>query len=143
VFNFMNRNSAQRWHGECQRCSEWLGNEAWLLVSARRRRTMMYALVWEFRVNREREAAFRRVYGAEGDWARLFRRSAGYLGSELLEGESGGDERRYLTIDRWASRENFESFHGAWQDEYRALDKACEALTVEETFRGAYSAVAE
>ena len=103
----------------------------------------MYALMWEFRVSREGEAAFRRAYGPDGDWARLFRRSAGYLGSELLKGESDGDERRYLTIDRWTSREDFEGFHGVRHDEYRALDEACETLTLEETFRGAYSAVVQ
>jgi hypothetical protein len=57
----------------------------------------MYALVWEFRVSGEHDVAFRQAYGPDGEWARLFRRGAGYLGTDLLEGESEGGERRYLT----------------------------------------------
>ncbi len=39
----------------------------------------MYALMWEFRVSREGEAAFRRAYGPDGDWARLFAGAQGTL----------------------------------------------------------------
>jgi heme-degrading monooxygenase HmoA len=103
----------------------------------------MYALMWEFRVSREREAAFRQAYGCDGDWARLFRRSAGFLSTELLEGEHKGDERRFLTVDRWASVEDYEAFHAARQAEYHALDQVCEALTERETFIGAFTTVAQ
>ena len=102
----------------------------------------MYALVWEFRVSGERDAAFRRAYGPDGDWARLFRQGAGCLGSDLLVGEDEGEQRRYLTIDRWASRADYDAFHSTWQAEYRALDQACESLTEQETFIGAFTSIA-
>jgi heme-degrading monooxygenase HmoA len=103
----------------------------------------MYALVWEFRVSCEREAAFRRASGSDGDWARLFRRSAGFLSAELLAGERKGDERRFLKVDRWASVEDYEAFRAARQAEYHALDQDCEALTERESFIGAFTTVAQ
>lgn len=101
----------------------------------------MYTLVWAFLVNAEHEAAFRQAYGSDGDWARLFRRSAGYRGTELLTRE--GDKQRYLTIDSWSSRADYEAFHAAWHAEYQALDQVCEALTEQETFIGAFASVAQ
>jgi heme-degrading monooxygenase HmoA len=66
-----------------------------------------------------------------GEWVRFFRRGSGYLGSELLRDER--DERRYLTIDRWASRAAYDAFRAGWQAEYHALDGAYDLLTEQET----------
>jgi hypothetical protein len=102
----------------------------------------MYALVWEFGVSGKRDAAFQREYGPDGDWARLFRQGAGYFGSDLLVGEDEGGQRRCLTIDRWASRADYDAFHAAWQAEYHALDQACESLTEREMFIGPFTSIA-
>ena len=54
------------------------------------------------------EAEFERVYGPDGEWAAFFRDGRGYVGTELLRDvESPG---RYLVIDRWASREDYQAF---------------------------------
>src|SRR5262249_27840656 len=126
----------------CKRWRERLGNPTYLPIAARVWRSTMYALMWGFRVSREREAAFRQAYGSDGDWARLFRRSTGFLSTELLESESKGDEQRFLTVDRWASVEDYEAFRAARQAEYHALDQVCDALTEQETFIGAFASVA-
>ena len=44
----------------------------------------MIVIVWEFRVQPGQAAGFERAYAPEGDWARLFRRSPAYRGTELL-----------------------------------------------------------
>jgi heme-degrading monooxygenase HmoA len=95
-----------------------------------------YAIVWELRPRPGREEEFERAYGPEGDWARLFRRAEGYLGTELLRDPAGPG--RYLTIDRWASRAAFAAFKRAHGAEYEALDRACEGLTERESSLGSF-----
>jgi heme-degrading monooxygenase HmoA len=72
------------------------------------------ALVFSYEA---REAAeFERVYGPDGEWAAFFRDGAGYLGTELLRDvESPG---RYLVIDRWESRDAYQTFVEEHRDEY-------------------------
>jgi hypothetical protein len=43
-----------------------------------------YVSLCEFRVNTGFVFEFEKAYGPDGDWARLFRRGDGYLGTELL-----------------------------------------------------------
>lgn len=96
-----------------------------------------YATVWEFVVAPARQAEFEAHYGEDGSWARLFRRAEGYRGTELLRDR--GNALRYLTIDRWDSREAWQAFkqeHGA---EYERLDREFEGLTTHEAPLGEYA----
>lgn len=97
----------------------------------------MYIIVWEFRIKRGEEVAFQRAYGPDGEWVRLFDRGEGYLGTELLQDER--DEQRCLTLDRWASPAAYAAFRAKWQEEYRAVDQACESLTEHETLIGTFT----
>ena len=90
----------------------------------------MYAIVWEFLPAPGREREFEAAYAPTGPWVELFRRAAGYVGSELIPPHEAGGW--YRTIDRWESREAFEAFRRAFGPEYGALDGACERLTLEE-----------
>jgi heme-degrading monooxygenase HmoA len=97
----------------------------------------MFVVVWQFEIGEEKIAAFEAAYGPEGVWARLFRSSPDYQGTELLRDAyiSGS----YLTIDRWASEDAFRAFR-KWHDaEYETLDRSCDALTARETRIGAYT----
>jgi heme-degrading monooxygenase HmoA len=87
----------------------------------------MFVIVWEFRVVRDRAAEFERVYGADGDWARLFRRGEGFLSTELLRDRD--DLSRFVTIDRWRSRDDYDAFRAAFDAEYIAMDATSELLT--------------
>jgi heme-degrading monooxygenase HmoA len=84
-----------------------------------------YVIVWEYRVPAERAADFERAYGPEGDWASLFRGQAGYLGTELVQGDEAGV---YVTIDRWTSEDDLERFMRTSRAEYARLDADLEAL---------------
>jgi heme-degrading monooxygenase HmoA len=97
----------------------------------------MFVVVWHFEVAEEKIAAFEAAYGADGEWARLFRSSPSYLGTELLRDAyiPGG----YLTIDRWKSEEDFRAFRKQHDPEYEKLDRACDALTSRESRIGAYT----
>lgn len=96
----------------------------------------MHVIVWRFRANPERRDDFVAAYGADGDWANLFRRGEGYIGTELLADRA--DSNTFLCIDRWRNEADFIVFKAAHGDAYRALDQRCEALTVEETHVGSY-----
>jgi len=89
----------------------------------------MLVIVWRFRPVAGREADFRRAYGPDGAWARLFARAPGYLGTELLH-ERDGDA--WLTIDRWRTAREHQAFEQSHADAYAALDRECEALTTHE-----------
>ena len=94
------------------------------------------AIVWEFVVPAANRTRFEAAYGADGDWARLFRHAADFLGTELL-----GDRERdgvYLTIDRWASAEAFDRFKRDFGADYSRLDAALEGLASCETRVGLF-----
>lgn len=96
-----------------------------------------FVTVWEFRVAPERQAEFESHYGAEGSWARLFRRADGYLGSELLRDRA--DPHRYVTIDRWSDAEAWRAFRSRFAAEYERLDREFESLTTRETPLGEFA----
>ncbi|HTO72382.1 MAG TPA: antibiotic biosynthesis monooxygenase [Gemmatimonadales bacterium] len=89
----------------------------------------MYVVRWAFRAREERRAEFLESYGPRGAWAQLFERGEGFLGTELApEGGTG----RWITTDRWQSRQAFEAFRSRFASEYHALDARTADLTTEE-----------
>jgi heme-degrading monooxygenase HmoA len=98
----------------------------------------MFVVVWQFEIAEEKIAAFEAAYGPEGAWAQLFRNSASYLGTELLHDAYVAGS--YLTIDRWASEDDFRAFRRDHDAEYETIDRSCDALTSRETRIGAYTA---
>ena len=68
----------------------------------------MFVVVWQFEIAEEKIAAFEAAYGPEGAWAKLFRSSPDYRGTELLR--DAYVPGSYLTIDRWASEDAFRAF---------------------------------
>ena len=97
---------------------------------------MHYTYVWEFEVAAGRREEFLRCYGPDGDWARLFRRAPGYLGTLLLADQARPE--RFLTVDRWRSAQEHDDFKRRFRSEYEALDRACEQLPVHAASLGAY-----
>jgi heme-degrading monooxygenase HmoA len=96
----------------------------------------MFVVLWEFRVKGEREREFDEAYAPGGEWARLFRRGKGYLATELWA--DPGVPRRYVTLDRWNSREEYEEFRREQRSDFEALDKRCEALMEREVHLGSF-----
>ena len=80
----------------------------------------MYVRVWEYDVTADHVDAFVAAYDAEGDWARLFRRGDGYLGTELFR--STGDAGRFVTVDRWTAEAAWRAFLDEWGESYAQLD---------------------
>lgn len=101
----------------------------------------MYVYLWEFLVSAEHRCAFESAYGPDGEWVRLFRRDAAYLGTELLRDRRAPG--RYLTIDRWRSADACRAFRDLHADEISALDIRCAAWTLAEESLGELDAVGE
>jgi hypothetical protein len=93
-------------------------------------------IIWEFQVKPSAQLDFEKIYGPAGAWANLFRQSPDYRGTELVcDMDCSG---RYLTLDRWTSREALHQFKQAHQSEYEAFDKQCETLTENESLLGEF-----
>lgn len=96
----------------------------------------MIAYVWEFHVPTGAESEFRRLYGPDGSWVRLFRRGPGHIETLLLRDAT--TPGRYVTVDRWESAAAYRAFRERFADEYEALDRVCEALTDGEASLGSF-----
>jgi heme-degrading monooxygenase HmoA len=99
----------------------------------------MIHVLWEFEVEAERAEEFEREYGGEGGWVKLFRRGEGYQGTTLLRDRD--KPLRYVTVDRWSSREAYDAFRRRYADEYAAIDARCEKLTRAERLIGYFEEV--
>jgi RimJ/RimL family protein N-acetyltransferase/heme-degrading monooxygenase HmoA len=93
-----------------------------------------FVVIWSYVVEADHAEAFERAYGENGDWARLFRSSPDFLGTELLHGEDGS----FVTIDRWSSAQAYDAFLAGHAAEYRKIDEACDELTTSERRIGRY-----
>ena len=98
---------------------------------------MTHLRLWKFEVPREMEERFLAAYRSDGDWARLFARSPGFVRTDLRRNPDGD----YVTADHWESVGAFESFQAAFGEEYRQLDAELEGISGIETFLGAFERV--
>ena len=95
----------------------------------------MLHIVWTYRIHPEQEAAFVEYYGPEGDWVRFFRQAgASYRGTTLLQDDV--DPQRYLTIDVWEERADFDRFKRSHKAEYDEHDAHCARFTIDEKLIG-------
>ncbi len=68
----------------------------------------MYCYIWEYDVKPEHQASFEVLYGPDGAWVALFKTDPNYIRTELFRDRS--NPRRYVTVDRWISKEACSSF---------------------------------
>jgi len=97
----------------------------------------MYFLIWDFLVKENLENEFEKAYGNEGVWTDFFKKGTGYSGTLLIKDLA--DERKYFTIDRWESKDAYESFKCRNRKEYKKIDNQCEFLTEQEKLIGYFS----
>ena len=100
----------------------------------------VYVRIWEFTSKPETKAEFETLYGPNGEWVQLFRRSKGFLGTEFFRDFK--IENRYLTIDYFVSEAAFGDFLREFSQEYQALDRRCDNLCQSEREIGAFTASA-
>jgi quinol monooxygenase YgiN len=98
-----------------------------------------FTAIWEFHLKPDSISAFEGIYGPDGAWAQLFRRSPDYLGTELLRDLN--HPGRYLTLDHWISGEALHQFKQDHHAAYDALDTQCESLTEHEALLGEFESL--
>jgi len=96
--------------------------------------------MFEFQVREGMEKRFKKVYGAKGDWARLFMQDESYIATELVHALKS--KRTYLTLDFWTSQKAYDAFRKRHLDEYSALDQKCEEMTENEREIGRFVRIA-
>ena len=95
-----------------------------------------FVYLWTYDVREGCEADFEALYGPDGGWAQLFRRSTQYLGTDLLRDRSR--KRRYVSVDRWASGASHRDFASEHPEEIADLDRRGERLTTSEARIGEF-----
>ena len=86
----------------------------------------MVAVVWQFDVRAETAAEFEHMYGADGDWTKLSRRSRSFLGSSFLR--DIGNETRYMLVEYWGEMVVYEKHQADFSDELQRLEQVRERL---------------
>lgn len=104
------------------------------LRTEHRMRSGHYCIFWTYLVKPDQVDAFIKYYGDDGEWAKLFRRHALYVGTVLYR--SQGELERFLTVDTWETESAFEEFKSSYWDDYQAMDDVCDGFTREETKLG-------
>jgi hypothetical protein len=79
------------------------------------------AVVWQFDIRPGASEVFERLYGADGDWTKLSRRSRSFLGSSFLR--ELGSETRYLLVEYWGEMVVYEKHLVSFDDELKDLEQ--------------------
>ncbi len=81
----------------------------------------MVAVVWQFDIHPGSGAEFERLYGADGDWTKLSRRSRSFLGSSFLRDIA--HEERYLLVEYWSEMLVYERHMTAFKDAVKDFER--------------------
>jgi heme-degrading monooxygenase HmoA len=90
----------------------------------------VFVVIWQFTVKSEHLAAFERVYGSGGDWARLFRGCPGFVQTELLRDAEAPNQ--FATLDYWRTPDDYVRGMASLAPAYQELDQRCAGWTLEE-----------
>jgi quinol monooxygenase YgiN len=89
------------------------------------------AVVWQFQVKPGQQDAFEKLYGADGEWTSLGRRSRSFLGSSFLRDQAL--DTNYLLIEYWSEMVVYERHRQSVVNDLRRLeehrDRLCESIT--------------
>lgn len=80
----------------------------------------MVAVVWQFETRDDSASEFERLYGADGDWTKLSRRSRSFLGSSFLKDLAVPN--RYLLVEYWSEMLVYERHLVDLGDEVKDLE---------------------
>jgi hypothetical protein len=84
------------------------------------------AVVWQFDIRAGVANEFEHLFGADGPWTKLSRRSRSYLGSSFLR--DFGSETRYLLVEYWGEMVVYEKHLVDFDIELKKLEKERERL---------------
>jgi len=102
----------------------------------------MFVILWEFDVKHECEDVFTSAYSSSGAWAGLFATDARFRETRLLRDMASdvGQPVRYLSMDVWENREDYEHFLRENHEAYQELDAKCAGWTTRERHLSSFDA---
>jgi len=99
----------------------------------------IYIRIWELQAKAGLEEEFEKVFGPEGDWVVLFRKSKAFVRTDLFRDlETRG---HYVIVDHFASQSGFQTFLRENRAEFDALEKRSEGLCASEKRMGSFTDV--
>jgi hypothetical protein len=81
----------------------------------------MVAVMWQFEIHAGKTVEFERLYGADGDWTKMSRRSRSFLGSSFLRDLARED--RYVLVEYWSEMVVYEQHVAAYKSAIGHLEK--------------------
>ena len=87
----------------------------------------MFQVIWELKVKFKEREKFEQFYDPKGEWVKFFSKTAGYEGTEVLEGEE--KDNTFLVIDEWQSEEAFNEFVKSRKTDYDLLEEKAKAAS--------------
>lgn len=99
----------------------------------------MVAVVWQIDIRAGGGDEFERLYGADGDWTKLSRRSRSFLGSSFLRDVAS--ETRYLLVEYWGEMVVYEKHLADFDDEVLGLQRQREKLVERMETVGVFTAL--
>jgi quinol monooxygenase YgiN len=97
------------------------------------------AVVWQFETRDDSASEFERLYGADGDWTKLSRRSRSFLGSSFLKDLAVPN--RYLLVEYWSEMVVYERHLVDLGDEVKELEAERDRLVARMEPVGIYTAL--
>ena len=86
----------------------------------------MIAVVYQVEIHPGNAAEFEQLYGANGEWTKLSRRSRSFLGSSFLRDLAS--ETRYLLVEYWSEMVVYEKHLAEFGREVKALEEKRQRL---------------
>jgi quinol monooxygenase YgiN len=97
------------------------------------------AVVWQFEIHVAKSEEFEQLYGANGEWTKLSRRSRSFLGSSFLRDLAS--ETRYMLIEYWSEMVVYEKHLAEFAAQVTALEEKRERLVERVYPLGVFSAL--
>ena len=86
----------------------------------------MIAIMWQFDVKNGRETEFEQLYGVDGEWTAMNRRTRSYLGSSFLHDQTRSS--RYIVIEYWSEMIVYEQHRASRSAAIASLEERSKAL---------------
>ena len=99
----------------------------------------MVAIVWQLDVRPGRTKEFEDLYGADGAWTELSRRSREFLGSSFLRDIAS--DHRYLLVEYWGEMVIYEKHLADFGDEVAELERLRAELLEHREALGVFTAL--
>lgn len=99
----------------------------------------MVAVVWQIDIRAGVAEEFESLYGADGAWTKLSRRSRSFLGSSFLR--DIGSETRYMLVEYWGEMVVYEKHLADLGDKVQALEQQREKLVERMETIGVFTAL--